>query len=321
MTLAFGMGFAPVAQSQPTGRQTTPDGKQVLVNRAEGGLQWAISYSPNEGTITGNVFDPSGGDPSYIWCRRIGDDGSFDPAAIAIDWQCEGANACTMSPCDSSGWSNLGVVELGGFFFLPARDPFVTLQRPGAYCDPLILGFVEEFAGNPSWEVDTSICPYASMTQNTRTPIEAGEDVFVRFWNWPLDDPAGGTFHFTLMLGDEVIYSETASIPKQSGLLGPLDDENNPAAICVRPDNPVPAGTPISWNVQLREAPGAEEAQVAVVDGIPDLAGPLHRTPGVVHMIEVSVGSNCEGEPLGRRLVAPDAWTHVSPGLPVLPLP
>ncbi len=318
--LPLGLALAPSAWGQPSGRQTTPDGRHVLVNRAESGLQWAISYSPLPGTITGNVFDPAGGDPNYIWCDRVGDDGVLDPAAIEISWQCEGADACTQSPCDASGWTGLGTVPLGGFFFLPARDPFVTLQQPGQYCDPIRFGISTDL-GTPSWEVDTSVCPYASMTQPTQTAVDAGEDIYVRVWNWQLDDPVGGSLAFTLMLGDEVIYSEYVPIPKDAGLLGPVDSNEDPLAICIRPENAAPAGTQVSWNVQLHPtSPTAPEASADdVVDSIPELGRPLHSTPGVVHMIEMTVGSNCEGEPAGRRLVTNDTWQHVSAGLPPLP--
>jgi len=322
--LAFGIASAPMAHAQfPSGRQTTPDGKQVLVNRSQGGLQWAISYSPNDGTITGNVFDPGGGDPSYIWCERVGDDGVMDPSAVQIDWRCEGGSPCEQSPCLASNWTDLGVVPLGGFFFLPARDPFVTLQLPEAYCDPIILGFVNEFAGSPSWEVDTVLCPYASMTQPSLTPVEANEDIWVRVWNYALEEPRDGTGYFTLMLGDQVIYNEEMPIPKQSGLLGPFGVPEGEVGICLRPNISAPAGTPVSWNIQLREpevaTQNASSRSDSGSDGSSDLAGPLHSTPGVVHMIEITVGSNCLGEPAGRRLTTNDAWTHVSPGLPTLP--
>lgn len=308
-----------LAWPQPSGRQTTPDGRHVLVNRAEAGLQWAISYSPNEGTITGNVFDPNGGDPSYIWCERLRDDGVMDPAAVAIDWRCEGADPCTMSPCDASGWSDLGVVPLGGFFFLPARDPFVTLMRPGTYCDPIRVGFVVEFAGNPSWEVDTAICHYASMAQPTQTSVNEGEDIWIRAWNYALEKPVGGTAHYTVMLGDEVIYTEALPIPKPSGLLGPVDEEGRPLpqGICVRPSAPVPSGTQVSFNVQIRE-PETAEAQAAD-DSIPDLASPQHSTPGVIHHIDLAVSPNCASAENGRPLVTNDTWELVSNGLPLLP--
>jgi len=310
----------PAAYAQPSGRQTTPDGMQVLVNRAEGGMQWAISYAPNDGTITGNVFDPGGGAPSYIWCQRVGDDGVMDPAAVKIDWACEGASACAQAPCLASDWNPLGTVPLGGFFFLPATDPFVTLQQPGTYCDPSGVGFANEFAGTPSWETDTNVCRYATMVQPSLTPIEAGEDLFVRVWNFDLEDPDGGKGFFTLMVGDEVVYSEEMPIPKESGLLGPFGVGPDGVGVCVRPEKQWPAGSLVSYNLQLRPPPaerttGARRGTAAVAR----LERPFHSTPGIMHMLEITVGSNCEGEPAGRHLTTNDRWTHVSTGLPARP--
>lgn len=314
--IALGLSLVPAALAQPSGRQTTPDGKHILVNRAESGLQWAISYLPIEGVITGNVFDPGGGDPSYIWCRRVGDDGVMDPAAVMIDWACEGADACTQSPCNASGWTDLGVVPLGGFFFLPAVDPFVPLMQPGTYCDPIRTGPVVEFGTIPSFEVDTSICRYASMTQTTLTPIEENDGVWVRIWNYALNEPVGGSVFVTLMIGDEVVYADELEVPRDSGLLGPRNDQGDPIGLCLRP-GAIPAGTLVGLNIQAREA----EAELAdpAVDRGSDLARPQHSTPGVVHMLDLSISTDCQLEERGRQLVNAERWDLVSRGLPLLP--
>lgn len=314
--VALGIGLAATADAQ-SGRQTTPDGKHVLVNRAESGLQWAISYSPNAGTITGNVFDPGGGDPSYIWCDRVGDDGVMDPAAVQIDWRCEGADQCTQSPCSASGWVDLGVVPLGGFFFLPAVDPFVTLQLPGTYCDPIRVGPVVEFGTIPSFEVDSSICRYASMTQTTLTPVEADDGIWARIWNYQLDEPEGGSVFVTLMIGDEIVYSEELEVPRESGLLGPRDANGDPIGLCLRP-GAIPAGTLVSLNIQAREGDTGTQTTTGVNEGS-DLASPQHSTPGVIHMLDLSVSTNCVSQESGRQLVNAERWDLVSRGLPLLP--
>lgn len=319
LALVFGLSIlgastAAFAQ-QPSGRQTTPDGKQVLVNREQSGLQWAISYTPGDGTITGNVFDPAGGAPQFIWCERVGDDGSVDPSAVLIDWRCEGSFACDQSPCLATNWDEIATVPLPGSFFLPARDPFVPLQRPEHYCDPLRLGFVNEFAGNPSWEVDTAICEYATMVQTTQTPVEANEDIWIRIWNYALEEPEGGSAIVTILLGDEILYTETVAIPKSSGLLGPVDAEGRPVGICVRPSAPVPAGTQITYNIQIRQPTEAPASAAAAAESIPGLERPLHSTPGVVHMLDLSISPNCASQEAGRRLVANDTWVRVSTGV------
>lgn len=314
LVLAGALSLPANALAQPSGRQTTRDGKHVLVNRPEAGLQWAISYSPQEGTITGNVFDPSGGDPSYIWCDRVSDDGVMNPSAVQISWRCEGADQCTQSPCDASGWTDLGTVPLGGFFFLPAVDPFVTLMQPGAYCDPAILGPITEFGNIRSFEVDTSICGYASMTQTTLTPVEEGDGIWTRIWNYELNHPRDGSVFVTIMIGDDVVYTEELEVPHDSGLLGPRNEDDEPIGLCIKPGF-VPAGTLVGLNIQTRE-PGEAETTTSSSS---DLASPAHSTPGVIHMLDMSVSQDCTSEDLGRQLVDADRWAVVSRGLPELP--
>src|SRR5690606_34976080 len=79
----------------PSGLQSTPDQARTLISKDVGNERWAISYNPEDQTITGNVFDASGGPPKFVWCERTGDDGNPDPYDVQIDFACSGADACT----------------------------------------------------------------------------------------------------------------------------------------------------------------------------------------------------------------------------------
>ena len=108
-----------VAQDSPAGLQITPDGKRTLVSKDVNGERWAITRNSEDGTVTGNVFTNDGGDPKFVWCEPISDDGSSDPEAILVTYSCEGSDRCNASPCTADQWSVIGQVKLPGSFFLP----------------------------------------------------------------------------------------------------------------------------------------------------------------------------------------------------------
>ncbi|HEY8517686.1 MAG TPA: S8 family serine peptidase [Candidatus Binatia bacterium] len=105
----------------PSGLQITPDQARTLISKDVGNERWAISYNPEDQTITGNVFDASGGPPKFVWCERTGDDGNPDPYDVQIDFACSGADACTGSSCPVDDWTFIGEVPLPGSFLLPPR--------------------------------------------------------------------------------------------------------------------------------------------------------------------------------------------------------
>ena len=101
-----------VAAQPSAGTRMTPDGKQILISKDVDGDRWAISINPNDGTATGNVFFPDGRPPQFVWCERIGDDGSLDPIDDNIRYSCRGADQCSSSPCHSSEWVDLGKEQI-----------------------------------------------------------------------------------------------------------------------------------------------------------------------------------------------------------------
>lgn len=103
------------------GLRTTPDGRRTLLSKQVGGDRWAITYNLDDRTITGNVFPQAGGDPSFVWCEWVGDDGTSDPYERTVFFDCQGTDACRSSDCSVSDWVDLGRVELPYSFLLPPR--------------------------------------------------------------------------------------------------------------------------------------------------------------------------------------------------------
>ena len=61
------LGATPVrAQSRQSGLQITPDRRRILISKDVSGSRWAITRNLADGTVTGNVFDTAGGDPTFL---------------------------------------------------------------------------------------------------------------------------------------------------------------------------------------------------------------------------------------------------------------
>jgi subtilisin len=104
---------------QPSGVQITPDGARTLISKDVGNERWAITYNPDDDTVTGNVFSPGGGEPQFVWCQRTGDNGDPDPYTVQVDFTCSGAGACDSLSCPTGEWSLIAQVTLPGSFLLP----------------------------------------------------------------------------------------------------------------------------------------------------------------------------------------------------------
>lgn len=125
-TAAAGAGAAGAVASPagtsgglPSGLQITPDRKRTLISKDVDASRWAITQNP-DGTVTGNVFFPDGGEPKFVFCERVGDDGNPDPEDVQITFSCSLADRCLAEPCLPSAWSVLpDDVVLPGSFFLP----------------------------------------------------------------------------------------------------------------------------------------------------------------------------------------------------------
>lgn len=119
---------------QPSGVQITPDGARTLISKDVGSERWAITYNPDDDTVTGNVFSPGGGEPQFVWCQRTGDNGDPDPYTVQIDFSCSGAGVCDSPSCPTAEWSLIANVTLPGSFLLPpaAGSSASTAERVAA---------------------------------------------------------------------------------------------------------------------------------------------------------------------------------------------
>jgi secreted trypsin-like serine protease len=129
--IAGKMGGTPGAK--PSGLQTTPDGKTILINKPVGAEQWAISRN-QDGAVTGNIFFTDGRDPQFLNCTKTGDDGNQDPAAIMIRFACSISAKCATAQCPgTSDWTALpNEVTLPGSFFLPRVGTAMSLEDAAA---------------------------------------------------------------------------------------------------------------------------------------------------------------------------------------------
>ena len=115
---------AGVAHAKSPVQFTPGDATIILVNKPVGTEQWVLSFSLDDDTLTGNVFDTSGKPPTFFFCNVDGDD-TGDPADLSTETltfiDCMVASGCSALPCDPAvEWHDLGSTpSLPGSFFLP----------------------------------------------------------------------------------------------------------------------------------------------------------------------------------------------------------
>src|SRR5262249_38633937 len=105
----------------------TPDSKSTLVSKDVGGLRWAISRNA-DGSISGNVFDPAGGDPQFVWCSQKSE------SADSYSFACSGTGPCTVSYCQGA-WQFISDVGLPKSFCAGGSNVGPTpTPQPGEKC-------------------------------------------------------------------------------------------------------------------------------------------------------------------------------------------
>jgi hypothetical protein len=81
----------PRVSARESGIQFSPDGKRVFVSKDVGDQRFAITLNTDDGTVTGNVFFPQGGEPRFVAC---------EPSPPVVNrFTCAVADACTAAPC------------------------------------------------------------------------------------------------------------------------------------------------------------------------------------------------------------------------------
>jgi hypothetical protein len=124
---------AQLAAAQ-AGVQITRDAKRTLISKDVGAERWAITLN-EDNSVTGNVFQSGGGEPSFVYCTEV----SRADGQVTLD--CSGADRCAAAPCPAGDWTFIAQVTLPESFF---RPPAAVAQASDA------LGRALGAAGSPS---------------------------------------------------------------------------------------------------------------------------------------------------------------------------
>ena len=282
---------APSAAQQAAAAQTARDGRSQLVSKDVGAERWAIALNPADGTATGNVFKSDGTDPQFVWCSIPGDDGtSVDPAKLQLTLDCFGSYRCNQSPCLASAWDPIATVQIAGDFFLPARDPFMTFQRPGDYCEADAALPTDE-AGLPTFEIASDYCNYLTVMQPSLRAIRRGDPLYLRLWHFSLTGPANTEAYMGVQIGENFIWGTRIAIPEGTSI-----------------NNPVPAGLFVNG---LNGVPEDLVADFDAPAGTPIYFHFHNHGANNYNMFELNRGGET-----GLSLVDHEKWTRVSVGVP-----
>lgn len=148
------LGAAGLAVAAPTGVlggvrgsgiQATPDGERTLISKDVDGARWPITRNADDGTVTGNVYFPDGGEPLFPFLR--GDERD----RRRVTPSCSGAEGCVAAPC--GGFDFISEVTLPlSFFALPEPPPLPqgALGRRRFSIDPQASGLRSYSAFGPT---------------------------------------------------------------------------------------------------------------------------------------------------------------------------
>lgn len=104
-----------------------------------------------------------------------------------------------------------------------ADDPFADQRPADATCDPAGYG-PDEFGGEPSFEIDTGLCGYLSISQAALQELPSGTPVELRLWHFELSAESEAEAYVALMLDGQLVVERsvpigTASDPTPSELI------------------------------------------------------------------------------------------------------
>ena len=136
---------ARTVSARESGIQFSPDDKRVFVSKDVGGQRFAITLNTDDGTVTGNVFSPEGGEPKFIFCEprppvvnrftcAVADAGSLvlllRMLARRRDWQTQIALAL-FAVAVVTWWQRRAVVKPWALADPnPIKEPSVSRERP-----------------------------------------------------------------------------------------------------------------------------------------------------------------------------------------------
>lgn len=123
------MGLIAVAHASfaSDSAQFSPECDKILVNKAVGAEQWAITLDVGTRNVLGNVFRTDGGPASFLSCVfRGAEDGM-------ATYECSGSQGCVFPPfCGGNQWTPIATVEVPESFFLP--EGLDELEAPDEVC-------------------------------------------------------------------------------------------------------------------------------------------------------------------------------------------
>lgn len=132
------------------------------------------------------------------------------------------------------------------------EDPWRVHRPADVGCD--ITGRqAEDFVGQYSFGVDTSLCPYTTVVQTTLEDLCPGESVLVWLWRFALTGPEGANAHIAVQVGDEPLFEDVVPIPNTSA----LKVDNYPVARFH------PKGTPITFHIRNHGANSYQLLEIA----------------------------------------------------------
>jgi hypothetical protein len=122
----------PDAALSSDSAQFSPACDKILVNKAVGAEQWAITLDLGTRDVLGNVFRTDGGPASFLSCDFQGEDDGV------LTYDCIGAQGCVFPPfCGGEQWTTIATVDVPETFFLP--EGLDELGPPDEVCVDVTL--------------------------------------------------------------------------------------------------------------------------------------------------------------------------------------
>jgi hypothetical protein len=163
-------------------------------------------------------------------------------------------------PVDDAGETGGGAAGAGplidhGLWRMVTKDedPFDD-QSAQARCE--ITGVMTELlAEEQVFSVDTGLCNYLTVVQQTQRDIAVGERIKIRLWHFALSAPEPAEAHAAVMVDGMLALDERVPIPAQGGLLTRE----------FRVERPIVRGAPVHFHLHNHGANSWSLVEVSVL--------------------------------------------------------
>lgn len=161
-------------------------------------------------------------------------------AALGLVVACASNGDGSDAEADSSGepvW--VAIVSPYAWAETPlADDPFALLRPADATCAETGHG-PDNFGGEPSYEIDTGMCNYVSLSQAVLQALPAGTSVELRVWHFELEADGPAEAYLAVDIDGALVFERTIPIPSAAELI--VGEFELPAD--------VPLGAPVTVHV------------------------------------------------------------------------